>query len=281
MEITTACIPGQLNQLIIDHIEPQGAYLADGAGQQILLPSKWVPRRSKIGDVLNVFVYFDSEDRPIATTQTPLAKAGEVAYLEVVDVNQTGAFLNWGLEKDLLVPFREQKQRMEAGRKYLVFVYTEAETQRIAASARIERFLDTQPHQLIEGQEVQIILWERTDLGYKAIIDHQFTGLLYANEVFETLRKGLHKTAYVSKVREDGKIDLRLLPSGYDKIGNLADQILEKLKNHRGFLALNDKSDAEEVYEVVGMSKKNFKKACGLLYKNRKINIEEKGIRLI
>lgn len=281
MEITTACIPGQLNQLIIDHIEPQGAYLADGAGQQILLPSKWVPRRSKIGDVLNVFVYFDSEDRPIATTQTPLAKAGEVAYLEVVDVNQTGAFLNWGLEKDLLVPFREQKQRMEAGRKYLVFVYTEAETQRIAASARIERFLDKQPHQLVEGQEVQIILWERTDLGYKAIIDHQFTGLLYANEVFETLRKGLHKTAFVSKVREDGKIDLRLLPSGYDKISSMADQILEKLEMHRGFLPLNDKSDAEDVYETVGMSKKNFKKACGLLYKNRKINIEEKGIRLI
>ncbi len=280
MEITNNLIPGQYNELVAASAEPQGLYLHDASENRILLPNKWVPKGCKLGDRIRVFVYFDSDDRPIATTMKPFAVVGQVAFLEVADLNQAGAFLNWGLEKDLLAPFGEQKQRMEVGKKYLVYVFRDPQTGRIAASARIERFLDKEAHHFSEGQEVEIILWEKTDLGYKAIIENGFTGLIYANEVFEVLRKGLKTKAFISKIREDGKIDLRLLPPGYDKISSLADAVLAKLKAAKGFLPLHDHSDAEEIYERMGMSKKNFKKACGLLYKTKKIIITEEGIKL-
>lgn len=281
MEITTNYLPGIYNDLEIANIEAHGAYLRDGTGNQVFLPAKWVPKGGKSGDLIRVFVYFDSEDRPIATTMQPAAIVGEVAFLEVADVNQAGAFLNWGLEKDLLLPFGEQKLRLEPGQKVLVYVFRDPQTGRIAATARIEKFLENDTHTFKEGQEVQIILWEKTELGYKAIIENRAVGLIYANEVFEILRKGMKKTAYIAKLRDDGKIDLRLLPPGYDKIAGLAEIILSKLKAGKGFLPLNDHSDAEEIYENLGMSKKNFKKACGLLYKNRQIILTEKGIRLI
>lgn len=272
---------GKINQLSIDHFEPHGAYLSDGAGSQVLLPTKWIPAKSKEGDLIEVFIYFDSDDRPIATTTKPFAQLDEVAYLEAADVNSTGAFLNWGLDKQLLVPYREQKAKMIEGKKYLVYLFSDPQSGRIAASAKIERFIDKTPPDYTEGQEVEIILWERTDLGYKAIINSRHQGLLYENEVFEKMQKGLKRTAYISKLREDGKIDLRLLKPGYDKVEELAQKIVQELQNHRGFLPLNDKSDAEDVYNILEMSKKNFKKAIGLLYKNKQIRFGDDGVYLM
>ncbi len=277
----TKYIAGQTNQLMIDHLEAHGAYLTDGEGNQILLPLKWLPERSKTGDLLEVFVYFDSEDRPIATTQKPLAQVNEIAFLEVADVNNTGAFLNWGLDKQLLVPYREQKAKMMEGKKYLVYVFADPQSGRIAASAKIEQFIDKTPPAFTTGQEVDIILWEKTDLGYKAIINHTHQGLLYENEVFEKMSRGLKRKAFISKLREDGKIDLRLLPPGYDKIESMAEKILNSLKTNQGYLPLSDKSDAESIYDSLEMSKKNFKKAIGLLFKQQLIFIEENGIRLV
>jgi len=178
-------MPGKMNRLTIDHIEPHGAYLADLEGNQILLPTKWLPRKAKTGDIIEVFIYFDSEDRPIATIHKPLAQIGEIAFLQAADVNNVGAFLEWGPEKQLLVPFREQKARMEPGRRYLVYLYTDSETNRIAASAKIENFIDKEPVDYQEGQEVEIVLWDKTDLGFKAVIENKHQGLIYENEVFE------------------------------------------------------------------------------------------------
>lgn len=272
---------GKINQLTIEHFETHGAYLTDRAGSQVLLPTKWIPARSKVGDTIDVFIYFDSDDRPIATTTKPFAQLNEVAYLEAADVNTTGAFLNWGLEKQLLVPYREQKAKMIEGKKYLVYLFADPETGRIAASAKIERFIDKTPPDYTEGQEVEIILWEKTDLGYKAIINSSHQGLLYENEVFERMHKGLKRTAYISKLREDGKIDLRLLKPGYDKVEALAEKIVMELQKNRGFLPLNDKSDVEDVYDLLEMSKKNFKKAIGLLYKNKQIRFGDDGVYLM
>jgi predicted RNA-binding protein (virulence factor B family) len=279
--MTEKYIAGKTNQLTIDHFEAQGAYLKDGTGSQVLLPTKWIPARSKEGDLIEVFIYFDSDDRPIATTTKPFAQLNEIAYLEAADVNSTGAFLNWGLEKQLLVPYREQKAKMIEGKKYLVYLFADPQSGRIAASAKIERFIDKTPPEYTEGQEVEIILWEKTDLGYKAIINSSHQGLLYENEVFEKMQKGLKRTAYISKLREDGKIDLRLLKPGYDKVEDLAQKIVHELQKNRGFLPLNDKSDAEDVYDILEMSKKNFKKAIGLLYKNKQIRFGDDGVYLI
>ncbi|HQQ13174.1 MAG TPA: S1-like domain-containing RNA-binding protein [Bacteroidales bacterium] len=274
-------MPGKMNRLTIDHIEPHGAYLADLEGNQILLPTKWLPRKAKTGDTIEVFIYFDSEDRPIATIHKPLAQIGEIAFLQAADVNNVGAFLEWGPEKQLLVPFREQKARMEPGRRYLVYLYTDSETNRIAASAKIENFIDKEPVDYQEGQEVEIVLWDKTDLGFKAVIENKHQGLIYENEVFERLSRGLKRKAYISKLREDGKIDLRLQPPGYEKIDNMAEKILTRLKFNNGYLPLSDKSDAEDIYDSLEMSKKNFKKAIGQLFKKQLIIIEENGIRLI
>ncbi len=278
--MTDRYIAGTINELVIDHLELHGAYLTDGQGQQLLLPGKWMPENSKPGDTIEVFVYFDSDDRPIATTLKPYAQLNEVAFLEVADVNNTGAFLDWGLDKQLLVPYREQKAKMISGKKYLVYIFADPESGRIAGSAKVEHFIDKEPATYVAGQEVDIILWEKTDLGYKAIIENKHQGLLYENEVFERMSRGLKRKAYISKLREDGKIDLRLQPSGYEKVDGLAAKILYELKNNNGFLPLNDKSDAEEVYDLLEMSKKNFKKAIGLLYKNKQIHFTGDGIQL-
>ncbi len=274
-------IPGKYNTLSITKIVDFGVYLDGGELGEILLPMKWVPEGCKPDDEIEVFIYFDSEDRVIATTMKPYAEVDDFALLQAKAVNEIGAFLDWGLEKDLLVPYREQNAKMVEGRKYLVYIYADPQGGRIAASARLERFLSKEPPTYQPWEEVDLILWRTTDIGYMAIINNQYEGLLYSSEVFEDLDRGQRIKGYIMKVREDGKIDLSLQKPGYEKIDGFAERLLELLKENDGFLNLNDKSPAEEIYERCEMSKKNFKKSIGALYKQKLILMEDDGIRII
>jgi predicted RNA-binding protein (virulence factor B family) len=271
---------GKYNTLRVARFTKIGAYLDGEELGEILLPTRDVPKRCQVDQTLEVFLYLDSEDRPIATTKRPYATVGQVAWLKAVDVTPVGAFLNWGLPKDLLVPFSEQKQRMKEGLSYLVYVCLEEEHQRIIASARLDKFLDTQPCLLKENQEVELFAAEQTDMGYKVIINDSYWGLLYENEVFQILRRGQRLPGFVKKIRKDGKIDCGLHQPGYAKVHDTAWKILEELHKHNGFLPVTDKSAPEEIYAVVGVSKKTFKKAVGALYKKKMISIGAKGITL-
>jgi len=233
------------------------------------------------GDMLETFIYLDSEDRLVATTEKPLAMVEEFALLEVVSVTPVGAFLNWGLPKDLFVPFREQRQPMEEGKKYLVYVYVDINTKRIAASSKIEQYLDNIPVDYDPDEEVDLIIVNETDLGYNAIIDNSHFGILYKNEVFQPLNPGDRVQGYIKKIRTDGKIDLRLEKIGYEKISSFVDRIIAELQKNKGFLPLTDKSSPEEIYQTFKISKKNFKAAIGALYKKRFIALEDNGIRLL
>lgn len=258
-----------------------GVYLDGGDLGEILLPKRYVPAGVKPGDSLEVFLYFDSDDRLIATTEKPLAKVGEFAYLKAVAVNPVGAFLDWGLPKQLLVPFREQGYPpMREGRSYCVFIYLDAASRRIAASARLNKFLDDRPAPFIVGQEVDLFVYEKTDLGYKAVIENSHSGILYKNEIFRELEIGQHLRGFIHKIREDGKIDLRLEKPGYGKIAGLAEAILDKLEANGGFLEVTDRSTPETIAALFGASKKAFKMAVGALYKKRLIAIEKDGLRL-
>jgi len=274
-------IPGKYNTLSIVKIVDFGVYLDGDDLGEILLPMKWVPEGCKPDDEIEVFLYFDSEDRLIATTMKPFAVVGEFAMLTAKAVNEIGAFLDWGLEKDLLVPYREQNAKMVVGRSYLVYIYSDPQGGRIAASARLERFINLEPADYKPLEEVDLLLWRTTDIGYMAIINNKHEGMLYASDVFEDLERGQRLKGYVTKVREDGKIDLTLTKPGYEKIDEMAERILELLRDNKGYMDLNDKSPAEEIYLMCGMSKKNFKKSIGALYKQKLIDIEEGGIRLV
>lgn len=271
---------GKLNQLEVVKEVDFGIYLDGGNLGEILMPKRYVPEGTMPGDIIEAFIYLDSEDRLLATTEKPLAMVDDFALLEVVSVAPVGAFLNWGLPKDLFVPFREQRKPMEVGEKYLVYVYLDENSKRIAASSKIEQFLDNIPIDYDENEEVDLIIVNETDLGYNAIIDNSHLGVLFKNEVFQTLHPGDRMTGYIKKIRPDGKIDLRLDKVGYEKIGGFADEIMEKLKQNNGFLPLTDKSSPEEIYQTFGISKKNFKAAIGALYKRRMITLEENGIRI-
>ena len=209
------------------------------------------------------------------------AQVGQFAYLEVAWVNQYGAFLNWGLMKDLFVPFREQKLKMQVGRKYIVHVHLDEESYRIMASAKVEHFLSDEKPEYNAGEEVDILIWQRTDLGYKAIIDNKFSGLLYENEIFQPISVGMQMKAFIKQVREDGKIDLELQQGGMKKVKDFSDTLLAYIKEQRGFIRFTDKSDAEQIYNTFGVSKKTFKKAVGDLYKQRLIVLEPNGIYLV
>ena len=272
---------GRLNRLTVVKELDQGVYL-DGDDQgEILLPHKYVPQDCKPGRSIEVFIYRDSEGRIIATTQTPFAMVGQFAVLKVVSVNSSGAFLDWGLDKDLLVPFREQQHKMEEGRSYVVFVYLDERTDRIAASSKLDKFLDKQPGLFQENQEVDLLVCEQTEIGYKAIINSTHWGILYKNEVFQQLEQGRYIKGFIQKVRDDGKIDLSLQKPGYEKVDDLSGRIIHMLREQRGFIPVTDKSSPESIYELFGVSKKTFKKAVGALYKKRIISLEEDGIRLI
>jgi hypothetical protein len=258
-----------------------GVYLDGDSYGEILLPSRYVPQGCSPGDIVEVFVYKDSEDRIIATTEKPYAVVGEFAYLKAVDTTSIGAFLDWGLLKDLFVPFKEQKEkRMETGKWYVVRVYLDEQTERIAASARVEKFLDDTPGCYEKNQKVDLMIYSKSELGYQAIINNAHAGLIFEGDVFTSLDIGQEITGYIKKIREDGKIDLTLQRPGYGKVEGISEDILEKLKKSGGFLPVTDKSDPELIYSTFGISKKLYKKAVGALYKQRLILITDKGIKL-
>ena len=271
---------GKFNQLEVVKEVDFGVYLDGGEEGEILLPTRYVPEDCKVGDFLNVFLYLDMDERLIATTLTPYVQVGEFACLEVAWVNQFGAFLNWGLMKDLFVPFSEQKMKMQVGRKYIVHVHVDEESYRIVASAKVERYLSKDIPEYASGDEVNILIWQKTDLGFKAIIDNKYSGLLYENEIFCTLETGMEMKAFVKQVREDGKVDLMLQKAGFEKIDDFAKTLLDYIKEQGGRISLNDKSPAEEIYATFGVSKKTFKKGVGDLYKKRLIKLHENGITL-
>jgi predicted RNA-binding protein (virulence factor B family) len=247
----------------------------------ILLPKKYAPRELAVNDVIDVFLYLDSDDRPIATTQKPMAQVDEFAYLKVIEKNDVGIFLDWGLDKDLLVPFSEQHRPMEVGHSYLVHLYLDRIDERITASSKIDKFLDDEkPHHYKEKQRVNLIIANSTDLGYKAIVNHTHWGLLYYDDVHQDLSFGQNIQGYIKYLRPDGRIDLSL-QSGKETRDNNENLILIKLKNANGYLAVHDKSDPKLISSLFGISKSSFKKTIGRLYKQKAILIEKEGIRLV
>jgi len=272
---------GKINHMYVVKEVDFGIYLDGGDLGEILMPKRYVPEGTQPEDMIDAFIYLDSEDRLVATTEKPLAMVEEFALLQVVSVTPVGAFLNWGLPKDLFVPFREQRQPMEEGRKYLVYVYLDINSKRIAASSKIENYLDNIPVDYDENEEVDLIIVNQTDLGFNAIIDNSHLGILYKNEVFQPLNPGDKIVGYIKKIRTDGKIDLRLQKIGYEKISEFADIIIAEIQKNDGFLPLNDKSSPDEIYQTFHISKKNFKTAIGALYKHRMVELEENGIRLV
>lgn len=270
---------GRINRLTVARRADQGLYLSGGP-EDILLPNRYIPEGTEIGDEIDVFIYLDQEERLIATTETPLAQVGDFAWLRVAWVNQFGAFLDWGLMKDLFVPFREQKMKMQKDRSYLVHVHLDPETYRIMASAKVERYLSTERPPYHGGDEVNILIWQKTDLGFKAIVDNQFAGLLFDDEIFRPIHSGDRLTAYVKQVRPDGKIDLSLQKKGQRAVTDFSDTLLHHLQMNGGHTPLGDHSPAEEIYAIFGVSKKVFKKAAGDLYRRRLITIDSDGLTL-
>ncbi|KAA5548391.1 CvfB family protein [Adhaeribacter rhizoryzae] len=270
---------GDYNELEIIKQVDFGVYL-DSEDGEILLPQKYLPEDYRVGDLLRVFIYRDSEDRIIATTQQPKAKVGDFAALEVKQTSNYGAFLDWGLEKDLFVPFQNQRDKMQAGRKYVVYVYLDENSDRIVATAKYEKYLDKDPVTLREGEEVDLLVAGFSDLGIKVIINSRYQGILYKNEVFRQLHLGDKTTGYIRKIREDQKIDVSLQRSGYAEVPDAAEQILQKLKAGGGQLPLSDNSTPEAIYEILGMSKKTFKKALGSLYRNGRVSLNPDSIIL-
>lgn len=271
---------GKVNKLKVLRVVTIGVYLDGDTIGDVLMPRRYVPYGTKEGHELDVFVYLDSEDRLIATTETPLAVVGDFAFLKVVSVSNFGAFLDWGLMKDLLVPFREQKEKMEKDRSYVVYVYFDDETGRIAASAKIDRFLDNVSPSYQPGEEVDLMIASRTELGYKAIINGLHSGVLYYNQVFKPLVMGQKLKGYIAKIREDEKIDLLLERPGYEKMDDLSEQVLAVLREKGGLMQVSDKSSPRDIEMLFKMSKKNFKKALGALYKKRLIVLEAGQIKL-
>lgn len=272
---------GEYNFLEVVKEVDFGVYLDGGEDGEILLPMRYVPQGCKPGDVLNVFIYLDMDERLIATTLQPYVKVGEFACLEVAWVNQYGAFLDWGLMKDLFVPFREQKMKMIKGNSYVVHVHLDEDSYRIVASAKVEKYLSKDMPEYNPGDEVEVLIWQKTDLGFKVIVDNKFSGMIFKNEIFTDVRTGMKMRAYIKQVRPDGKIDLELQKSGVKKVEDFADTLLEYIRSNGGSTPLNDKTDADVIYNTFGVSKKTFKKAVGDLYKKRLIVLEgEQGIRL-
>ena len=272
---------GAFNRLTIAKEVDFGLYLDGGDEGEILLPRRYVPTTYKIGDEIDVFLYLDQDERLVATTEQPLAQVGDFAYLECSWVNEYGAFLNWGLMKDLFCPFREQKKRMEIGSSYIVYVTIDEESYRMMASAKVEHFLSKDKPPYKAGDEVQILVWQKTDLGFKAIIDNAYAGLIYRDQIFKYVHTGDRMKAYVANVRPDGKIDLTLQHTGRQQTLDFSETLLTYLHEHGGSCDLGDKSDAEEIKARFEVSKKVYKKAIGDLYRRRLITISDGGIHLV
>jgi uncharacterized protein len=277
---------GKYNTLTILRETKVGLYLGvpnknTDSSEDILLPNKYVPENFTIGDKMTVFVYLDYEERPVATTLKPYILLNEFALLRVNYTNRFGAFMDWGLEKDLFVPFKEQARPMEQGHLYLIYMYMDEMTDRLVGSSKINQFLDHENITVENGEKVDLIVSHITELGINVIINKKHQGLLYKNEVFEDLRTGDKIVGYIKNIRPDGKIDVSLQPFGMERVDISAQTILDELKASQGFLSLNDDSDPEDIKTVLKMSKKTFKKAIGTLYKQKLIEIKKDGIYLI
>jgi len=272
---------GDWNVLTIEREVDFGLYLDGGEEGDILLPSRYVPEKYSVGEEIRVFIYLDQDERLIATTQAPLCRVGEFAYLECAWVNQYGAFLNWGLMKDLFCPFREQRVRMEVGNRYMIYVYMDNESYRLAATSKIERHLskDFPPYSV--GEEVGILVWQKTNLGYKVIVENAHEALVYRDQIFKPIQIGEKMRGFISNIRADGKIDVMLQPVGRQMTEDFAEVLLDYLRQHNGFCELGDKSDAELIKQRFQVSKKTYKRAIGDLYKRRLITIADDGIHLV
>ncbi|MBK0404045.1 GntR family transcriptional regulator [Adhaeribacter sp. BT258] len=270
---------GNYNELEVVKFVDFGVYL-DSEDGEILLPIKYVPENLELGDKLNVFIYRDSEDRMIATTLKPKATVGQFAALEVKDSSKIGAFMEWGLEKDLFVPFHNQRTPMQPGEKHVVYIYLDESSDRIVGSAKLNKYLKPVDDELQEGQAVKLLITSASELGYNVIINDKYAGVLYHNEVFRNLEMGEETKGFIRKIREDGKIDVSLQQTGFAEVQDASQQVLDKLKTEGGTLNLSDSSDPQDIYAVLGMSKKTFKKAIGTLYRAGKVRLEPNRITL-
>ena len=267
---------GEYNELRINRMVDFGAYLIDDDTHEVLMPKRYLTPEMKVGDVINVFVYNDSENRPVATTEVPKAVVGDFALMRVKAVNKVGAFLDWGLTaKDLLVPFGEQRVDMQAGRSYIVRIYRDEASGRIVASAKLAKFLNHSEPDYYHRQRVEVLVVQRTDLGYRVIINNAHWGQIYQNETYQDVNIGDRLTAYIKQVRPDGKIDVTLAKIEKMRVDDLADRILDYLKSHGGEMALTDKSSPDDINKAFTCSKKDFKKALGLLYKQQRVTLGE------
>lgn len=273
---------GRYNRLRAVRQTDNGIYLTDREGtREVLLPNKFIPEAGlEEGQYLRVFIFKDSEDRITATTTEPKIMLNEFACLQVREVNDIGAFLDWGLEKDLLVPFKEQPGRMSVGGWYMVYLFLDEKTERLVASGRYQKFLEKEAIDLKQGQAVDVIIDSPSDLGINVIVNHRYRGLVYENELFEQVERGDERKGFVKAIRPDGKLDITLQRPGYAKVETTADKLLAKLKANNGFLPFGDKSSPEDIARVFEMSKKTFKMTLGKLFKERKVRIEEDGIHL-
>lgn len=272
---------GKMNSLHVVKSLDHGIYLDGEDLGEILMPSRYVPENCKVGDSLEVFIYLDSADLLLATTETPYVMVGECAYLKVVDVNQAGAFLDWGLPKDLLVPYSEQITPLKIGQSYTVLVYLDKNSNRIAATQKLDSHLSEEAQYFKPGQSVDLLIFGKTDLGYKAVINNTHIGLIYKNEVFQPLTHGEKLKGYIKTIRPDRKIDLCLQLSGKTVRDELEEKIIYHLRENDGASTLTDKSSPEDIYSTFGVSKKNYKKAIGRLYKNKSILIKKDKITLL
>lgn len=272
---------GRYNTLPVLRDAGFGLYLDGGVLGDILLPKRYIPEGTEIGDAIEVFIYRDSEDRIIATTETPLAQAGDFAALQAVAVNNTGAFMDWGLEKDLLVPYREQRDPVRVGRKYLVYVYLDPVSERIVASTRLRRYLSQEAPTYKPGERVRLRVWQDTRLGFDVLVNDRHSGVLYRNEIFQKLQVGEVVDGFIKQVRLDGKIDCSLKAPIVERIDPLAEKILEALKAAGGSIPYTDKSPPEAIYRKFGCSKRDFKMSVGRLYKQRLVTLEGHATRLI
>ncbi len=271
---------GEYNTLKIDRRTTVGLYLTDG-NEDVLLPNKYIPARIDMDEEITVFVYLDQQERKVATTLEPKIYLNEFALLKVNYVNEIGAFLDWGLEKDLFVPFREQARKMEAGKWYVVYMYLDEKTGRLVASSKLNQFLDNKNLTVSEGDEADLIVTHITEAGINVIINEKHKGLLYKNEVFEDLRTGDRIIGYIKKIRPDGKIDVSRRPLGVANLEQSAQEVYDYLKQNKGFIPLTDKSNPEEIKDLLEMSKKSFKKAIGILYKEKKVDLRPDGVYLL
>ncbi len=265
---------------VVKHVD-FGVYLDGGKAGEILLPSRYVPEGCEVGDELEVFIYLDQDERIIATTEQPIAKVGDFAYLEVKWVNEYGAFLGWGLMKDLFCPFREQKKKMELGESYIVYINIDSDSYRIMASAKVDRYINKEKCPIPAGEEVDLLVCQKTELGFKVIINNEYAGLIYQDQIFTHIHTGDRLKGYIQNVREDGKIDVTLQKTGRQQTLDFSDTLLAYLQEHNGTCPYGDKSDAEDIYKEFQVSKKVFKKAIGDLYKRRLITVAPTELHLV